>query len=222
MFPLALARLVEPPLTLARIESQERDAYAAQFFTDSGAETHARAALGGALRHAARDASDLPVVGDYVALELAAGASQSVVRAVLPRQNLFARRAAGAASQQQPIASNLDTLFVTVACNRDFNLRRIERYLAGAEHCDVPAAILLTKIDLTGDPESFANAAASVAAGRPVVALSARDRIGLEAFDAISRRGAARSASSGRAEPANRRCSTYCSARSGWPPARRA
>ncbi len=183
MFPLALARLVEPPLVLARVESQERDAYALYFISPTGAETLARAQLAGSLRHAARDASELPVVGDYVALEPAAAGSQCVVRAVLPRRNLFARRAAGGASNAQPIAANLDTLCVAVACNRDFNLRRIERYLAGAEHCGVPAAIVLTKIDLTGDVAGFANAAASVASGRPVIALSARARVGLDAFE---------------------------------------
>ena len=129
MFPHTFARLVEPPLTLARIESQERDAYAVIFFsTETGTEIHARARLAGSLRHAAFDASDLPAVGDYIALDIARGAGEGVVRALLPRRNLFARRAAGGTSGLQPIAANLDTLFVAVACNRDFNLRRMERY----------------------------------------------------------------------------------------------
>ncbi len=190
MFPIAITRLVEPPLLPARVESQERDAYAVYFFNESGSEAHDRARLAGALRHSAREASDLPAVGDYVALELAAGNSTSVVRGLLPRRNIFARRAAGGTSTLQPIAANLDTLFVTVACNRDFNLRRIERYLAGAERCNVSAAVLLTKIDLTDDVEAYVNAAQSVSAGRPVLALSALEGLGLDAFDAY--RGAER------------------------------
>jgi ribosome biogenesis GTPase len=190
LFSIAITRLVEPPLLPARIESQERDGYGVYFFSESGAQAHGRARLAGALRQTARDASDLPAVGDYVALELASGVSTSVLRGLLPRRNLFARRAAGGTSTLQPIAANLDTLFVTVACNRDFNLRRIERYLAGAERCSVSAAILLTKIDLTDDVAAYVNAVESVAAGRPVLALSALESIGLDAFDAY--RGAER------------------------------
>ena len=185
-----MARLVEPPLRLARIASQERDAYVVNCHTETGAETLARARLAGALRHSAHAPSDLPAVGDYVAIELTAGDSDAVVRAVLPRRNLFARRAAGEASTLQPIAANLDTLFVTVACNRDFNPRRIERYLFGARQCDVLAAIVLTKIDLAGDVEQYVDAAASVAAGGAVLAVSALEGTGLDAFDAY--RGADR------------------------------
>ena len=190
MFPLAMARLVEPPLRLARVISQERDAYVVVRHTETDAETLARARLAGALRHSARAPSDLPAVGDYVAIEVAAGDSDAIVRSVLPRRNLFARRAAGEASTLQPIAANLDTLFVTVACNRDFNLRRIERYLFGARQCDVQATIVLTKIDLADDVESYVNAAASVAAGSPVLAVSALEGVGLDAFNAY--RGADR------------------------------
>lgn len=183
MFPVAIARLVEPPLQLARVESQARDAYAVVLFREDGIQLHVRAVLAGALRHAAREAADFPAVGDYVGLERAEGDATSVVRSVVPRRNLFARRAAGGSSALQPIAANLDTLFIVVACNRDFNLRRIERYLSGAARCDVSAAIVLTKIDLADDIEGFVNAATSVASGRPVIAISALDGIGLDAFD---------------------------------------
>lgn len=184
MFPDAFARLVEPPCVLARVESQERDAYALLFYSETGAQIRARAKLAGALRHAACEASDLPAVGDYVVLDQPAPNSLCVVRAVLPRRNLFARRAAGGSSTLQPIAANLDSLFVAVACNRDFNLRRIERYLSGAERCRVPAAIVLTKIDLAGDIDGYVNAAQGVAGTCPVLAISALAGIGLDAFDA--------------------------------------
>ncbi len=182
MFPPAFARLVEPPFILARVESQERDEYAVFIPSATAAPAHLRARVSGALRHAARDASDLPAVGDYVALEVASGASP-VIRAVVPRHNLFARRTAGGGSAPQPIAANVDTLFVTVACNRDFNLRRIERYLAGARGCGVPAAIVLTKSDLADDLCSFVAAAESVAEGSPVVTCCALAGLGLEALD---------------------------------------
>lgn len=182
MFPHAFARLVEPPLALARIETQERDEYAVVYSSpESATLTRCRARVSGALRHAARDPAGLPVVGDYVALERGADASApAVVRAVLPRRNLFARRGAGSGAQLQPIAANLDTLFVAVACNRDFNLRRIERYLAGAVACDVAAAVVLTKTDLADDLAAYISAARSVAGERPVFGICALTGAGLE------------------------------------------
>jgi ribosome biogenesis GTPase len=196
LFPHAFARLVAPPLVLARVESQERDAYvlvisardaSTHAFTDASTEARSErrvsGRLGGALRHAAADATTLPAVGDYVAVELVAGESLALVRALLPRRNLFARRIAGGGSALQPIAANIDTLFVAVACNRDFNLRRIERYLAGAEACGVDAAIALTKADLADDPAEFVTAARSVANGRRVFAVRALEGVGLDVFD---------------------------------------
>jgi len=195
LFPHAYARLVAPPNVLARVESRERDAYVLVIpSTDSTPELHSERRIGGRLggtfRHAALDAAGLPAVGDYVAVELAPGGSLAIVRALLPRRNLFARRGAGRVSALQPIAANIDTLFVAVACNRDFNVRRIERYLAGAEACAVDAAIALTKADLADDPAEYVGAARSVANGRPVLAVCALEGTGLEVFDGF--RGAAK------------------------------
>src|SRR5580765_1481576 len=55
-------------------------------------------ALAGRLRHHASRRSDLPAVGDFVALRMpdsGAGDGPAVVEAVLPRRTAFVRRAAG-------------------------------------------------------------------------------------------------------------------------------
>ncbi len=80
----------------------------------------------------------------------------------------------------QPIAANLDTLFITIALNRDFNLRRLERYIIAAAGFNVPCAIALTKIDLVEDPAEFIIAAKSIAGEAPVIALSAMESKGIE------------------------------------------
>src|SRR6202042_1654348 len=101
-----------------------------------------RARIEGKLLHGALDASQLPVIGDYVAIA-PHGDEASIVR-VLPRVNLFARRGVGGASRLQAIAANLDRLFVVAGLDRDFNLRRIERYLSAAASLGVPVALALT------------------------------------------------------------------------------
>ena len=140
MFPVSFTRLIEVPECLGRVIAQERGAYV--IATLSG---ECLAELDGKLRRlGAGDHLAFPIVGDYLAIELRDAAS-ATIRRVLPRVNVFARRAAGSSGMLQPIAANLDTLFIVVAVNGDFNLRRIERYLVAASAYGVPVALALSK-----------------------------------------------------------------------------
>ncbi|MGR5062971.1 ribosome small subunit-dependent GTPase A [Photobacterium sp. DNB22_13_2] len=70
---------------------------------------------------------------------------------LLERVSLFSRKAAGAKVAEQYIAANVDTLFIVCSLNQDFNLSRIERYLAIAREANVEPVIVLTKADLSDD-----------------------------------------------------------------------
>ena len=177
MFSLPVDSLGETPRERGRVIAQDRGGYIVA--TSAG---ELRAAIDGKLRHSATSSEDFPVVGDYVALDIRVHEGAATIRAVLRRANLFARRAPGGAHVLQPIAANLDTLFVCVAVDGDFNLRRVERYLVGAAALGVPVALALTKTDLAGDPAEFVTAAQSVARDAPVVALSATTAFGLDAL----------------------------------------
>ena len=96
-------------------------------------------------------------------------------RRLLQRKSLFKRRAAGAGLKLQLIAANVDTLFIVTSCNQDFNVARLERYLALAREADVTPVIILTKADLTDAPEDFPRAAAKLSPGLLVEVLDARD-----------------------------------------------
>jgi ribosome biogenesis GTPase len=157
------------------VVAQDRDAYII-----SGTFGEVRARIAGALRHQAQSRSGLPVVGDWVEANGVEFGSTCTIAAVLPRQNLFARREIGGLHSQQPIAANIDRLFVTVALDRDFNLRRIERYLAAAAAGGVPVGLALTKADLCADLEAHVVAAGSVASSAPIVALCTLDGSGFD------------------------------------------
>lgn len=108
-------------------------------------------------------------VGDWLLHdETRPGASR-----LLARKSLFRRRAAGTGREVQLIAANVDTVFVVTSCNRDFNVARLERYVALAFEAEVEPVIVATKADLTDDPQGFAAAAAEVSAAVPVVVLDA-------------------------------------------------
>ncbi len=158
---------------VARVSAHDRDSY---LVTSQSGELRAR--LESKLFHAAADAAALPVNGDYVEVTTPGGVATIV--GILPRSNLFARRGVGGAGRVQPIAANVDRLFVALALDRDFNLRRVERYLAAGAALGVPAALALTKLDLADEPERYLAAAREVAGDAPVIALCALDGRGLD------------------------------------------
>jgi ribosome biogenesis GTPase len=106
-----------------------------------------------ALRNAAPEYR--PTVGDWVVLD----ESCSRVERVLDRKSEFRRLAAGEKSEIQLIAANVDILFVVTSCNEEFKESRLERYLALAHEAGTIPVIVLTKIDLSDDPDSYAERA---------------------------------------------------------------
>ena len=95
---------------------------------------------------------DMPeiTVGDWLVLS-----PKGDFDKLLERQSLFRRKAAGSKVGEQLIAANVDTLFIVTSLNDDFNLNRIERYLSLANEVGAAPVIILSKADLSDDPEMF-------------------------------------------------------------------
>jgi ribosome biogenesis GTPase / thiamine phosphate phosphatase len=106
--------------------------------------------------------------GDWLVLEPAG--EQCLIRAILPRRSQLSRQGAGEATDQQVLAANMDTLFLCMALDRDFNLRRLERILTVAWSSGAEPVIVLTKTDLV-PPELAAARVAEARAATPAVAL---------------------------------------------------
>ncbi|MFW2374733.1 MAG: ribosome small subunit-dependent GTPase A [Gammaproteobacteria bacterium] len=90
-------------------------------------------------------------VGDWVVLD-----SAGKFHRLLDRLSLFSRKAAGTKVTTQLIAANINTLFVVCSMNQDFNLNRIERYLALANEADVEPVVVLSKADVCDHPQEYA------------------------------------------------------------------
>lgn len=97
-------------------------------------------------------------VGDWV---LTPNDSVQVER-VLDRKSLIKRGSAGIEAQQQLIAANIDTLFIVSSCNQDFNIARLERYVALARQAGVDAVLVLTKVDMCDDVTDYVVKAAEL------------------------------------------------------------
>jgi ribosome biogenesis GTPase len=168
----------------ARIIREEREAYLVQ--TAHGTQL---ARVAGRLRAAARARADFPAVGDWVAVDGASrssadGAGVAVIHAVLPRRSLFVRRAAGRTGEAQPVAANVDLVFLVSGLDGDFNARRIERYLTLAWESGAAPVVVLNKADVCPDLAARMAETEALAVGAPVVAVSAVDGRGVEALRA--------------------------------------
>ena len=139
--------------------------------------------LAGRLMHGALEQSDLPAVGDWVAIRARPDEGKATIRAVLPRKSVFSRKLAHSKTEGQVIAANVDTAFLVSGLDGELNVRRIERYLTLAWDSGAKPVIVLNKTDLCSDLERSVNDVESVALGVPIHPLSAKLRQGLDALD---------------------------------------
>ena len=162
-----------------RVVSQERDVVHAM--TASGlTDVHVQRGF----RRSASGTASFPTVGDWIALEpLASG--EGALRGVLPRTSAFSRGQAerGGRASGQILAANVDTALLVAALDRDFNLRRVERYLALAWASGATPVILLNKADVCADVPGRVAEISGIAGDTPIHPISARTGEGLEVLD---------------------------------------
>jgi len=119
-----------------------------------------------------------PVVGDWVAV--VDGADRASIQHVLERRTTLVRRAAGTRREPQVVAANVDTFFVVTAANRDFNERRLERYVTAVWNSGAEPVVVLNKIDVDADLAPLLEAIERAAIGVPLVRASAATGAGLD------------------------------------------
>jgi ribosome biogenesis GTPase len=170
----AFAEAAPPDRVPARVVLEHTHIY--RVVTAEG-ETLARVA--GRLRHHAASRADFPAVGDWVVLEAVAD-GDARIHGVLPRASRFSRRAAGDVTEEQVVAANIDVVFLVGGLDRDFNPRRIERYLAVAWESGATPVVILNKADLVDDPQRCVEDIRAVAPAVDVHAVSTRQPGSLE------------------------------------------
>lgn len=161
-----------PELTVGRITLQEKGMY--RIRTSMGEQN---ALVSGKFQFDAQSPSDYPAVGDYVMVSCA-DLDTAVIHQVLPRKSLFVRKAAGTSKTEQVVAANIDTVFLCMSLNNDFNLRRLERYLSVAWESGADPVVVLTKADLCGDLPQKQRDVEAIAMGVDILTTSAMESDG--------------------------------------------
>lgn len=121
------------------------------------------------------DEDGVATVGDWLLID---AATHRALR-VLERRSLFKRKSAGKDRRVQLLAANVDTLLFVTSANDDFNLPRLERYLALAAEAEVTPVVVITKADLAADIDDYVGPARALMRGLIVEAFDARDAKGV-------------------------------------------
>ncbi|MCA1041209.1 ribosome small subunit-dependent GTPase A [Bacillus infantis] len=145
---------------------------------------------------------DFPAIGDWVAFEVKDNSSIGYIHAVLPRKSCFSRKLAisggrkmkqgiidGGSTEEQVIASNIDTIFIVCGLDSDFDLRRIERYLTLAYNSGASPVILLNKMDVCTRLEEVMEEVNKVALGVSVFPISAEKEMNMASLSPFLKNG---------------------------------
>ena len=162
-------------LTVARILSQEKGIYR---LVSSHGEKWGE--ISGRFHYDVQAKSEYPAVGDFVMVDWNKSGGNAVIRHVLPRKSCFIRKAAGVKNEEQVVAANIDTVFLCMSLNKDFNLRRLERYVSIAWNSGAVPVVVLTKADLCEDLDSKLIEVSSIAAGVDVLVTNTINQDGYE------------------------------------------
>lgn len=165
-------------LFVGRVSSQSKNLY--KVITENGECT---AEISGKFRHGVRDLGEYPSVGDFVMMDRTDDSQgNAIIHHVLSRKSVFARKTAGTTQGTQVVAANIDTVFICMSLNNDFNLRRLERYLSVAWDSGATPVIVLTKSDLCEDIATKLHEISTIAIGVDVLVTTSHSDDGYQAL----------------------------------------
>jgi ribosome biogenesis GTPase len=148
-----------------------------------------KARVSGRFQHEARGLFDFPSVGDWVAIAPLVNEKKATIHARLPRKSSFSRKVKGAATEEQIVAANIDTLLIVSGLDHDFNIRRIERYLTLAWDSGAAPVLVLNKVDLCPDIHTRITKVRMIAFDTPIHPVSAIENRGLDQLQTHFRQG---------------------------------
>jgi ribosome biogenesis GTPase len=158
-------------LILGRVISQYSNLY--RVVTDNG---ELLASVSGKYEFLSQHIEDYPVVGDFVMLDRDTDeGGNGIIHHTLQRKSAFKRKAVGVDGEAQVVSSNIDIVFICMAMNENYNLRRLERYLSVAWDSGATPIVLMTKSDLCNNPIELLNEVRSIAIGSDVLLTSSKD-----------------------------------------------
>lgn len=132
-----------------------------------------------------------PTTGDFVMVDFSPD-GDSRIRETLPRATFFSRSDnfhRSSNSGEQIVAANFDYVFCVASLNKDFNIKKLERYATLAWQSGATPVIVLTKADSCDNVDSFVTRAEEIAPGVNVLAVSSKSGYGMEGLEQYLEQG---------------------------------
>lgn len=170
---------------IGRIGIQHRDIY--KIYTEKG---EILGEVSGKMKYENTTKEDYPAVGDWVIIDrVDPQKGNALIHGILKRKSKFSRKVAGGKSDEQIVAANIDKVFICMSLNKDFNLRRLERYLTMAWESGANPIIVLTKSDLCHDIDNMVEEVNTITFGVPIVVISSVTGKGIDKINEYVKEG---------------------------------
>ena len=127
---------------IGRVTQEHRERYIV-----STGEKEYDAEITGNLRFSAASRLDFPAVGDWVAM-VTYDPAVAIINRILPRKSVLERQAVGKHGEKQIISTNVDVAFIVQSIDNNFNLNRLERYMAICYDSGIEPVLVVSKTDL--------------------------------------------------------------------------
>lgn len=135
---------------------------------------------------------ELPTIGDFVVFEKEANQQEGLITSIIPRNNAFIRKLAGKnvkLLEEQVLAANIDYVFIVMSLDKDFNLSRLERYLALTASCGLKELIILSKTDIAFDEALRLKEVQKIAPKANIIQISNITKEGIDKISAFLSKG---------------------------------
>lgn len=134
------------------------------------------------------DGEAFPTVGDFVAIDYVKDGDSRIL-STLPRKTFFSRRDPDKGKGYQAVAANFDYVFIMQSLNKDFNPKRLERYLTAVGQSGAEPVVVLTKADLIDDFLPYILEVSSVAPNVSIHIVSSKTGFGLNELARYMQKG---------------------------------
>lgn len=179
------AAMYDENLYIARVSVQYRDIY--KVITEEG---EIFSEVSGRLSYSAKSIDQYPAVGDWVLVDRKTDENGNlIIYHILARKGCFERKVAGERIESQIVAANIDTAFICMSLNNDFNVRRLERYISVAWDSMANPVIVLTKSDLCDDIDAKLLEVEGVAIGIDILITSSMSEEGYSSIKQYIKKG---------------------------------
>ncbi|MGL5764334.1 MAG: ribosome small subunit-dependent GTPase A [Sarcina sp.] len=179
------SKLYSEKLYLGRVSIQQKGLY--NVITEDG---EIRAEVSGKFKFESISSEDFPAVGDWVLVDRKSDEEgNGIIHHRLTRKTVFKRKVSGNGSESQVVGSNIDTIFLCMALNNDFNLRRLERYIIAAYDSFSNPVIILTKSDLCFNLEEKLVEVQNIGIGLDIIVTSSILDEGIESLGKYIKKG---------------------------------